>query len=464
MEGSVLQKEFALTELMDLETFREVCQSYSELFQIGFKIFDASRELLVDVKGSGDDFCAYVFQFPQGKSLCTQEVTRIREMSVGRGETSILDCFSGLRYFITPIVHEGNVIGKVVYGPYFPVGTSLGQLPRLGERFNFEIANRLIGKVRKVQDDVVKKVVGHLVQVIEVMLYIGYKQALTSRMHVEAATSSYAELQEKNRALRESFERLKELDRLKSSFLATVSHELRTPLTSVIGYSEMLLEGLAGQLSSEQREYVSTIMEKGEQLLSLISSILDFSKIESGNLQLNWGVVNIADIARSAISTLTPIAQKKEIEIDFFISPQTPTVHADGDKVRQILINILSNAVKFTRNAGKVSIRVEPLSRSIHDNQTQADLPVALAPVTEEWVCISIGDTGIGIPQDKLHRIFDSFYQVDGSSTREYGGTGLGLAIVRSLIDAHGGKIEVESQEGQGTKFAVLLPRERPQG
>jgi two-component system sensor histidine kinase BarA len=274
-------------------------------------------------------------------------------------------------------------------------------------------------------------------------------------------TASYTELQQKNKELRESFERLKELDRLKSNFLATVSHELRTPLTSVIGYSEMLLEGLAGPLSDEQREYVGTIMEKGEQLLGLISGILDFSKIETGTLRLNPTPTNVVEVTHSAVTTVMPLARKLGITIEFFAEQNTPTIRADADKVRQVLVNILGNAVKFNRKQGKVSVKVGPVSRPSQSARVGEDLPVALVPVTEEFVSVAVADTGVGIPSDKLDRIFDSFYQVDGSSTREYGGTGLGLAITRNLVEAHGGIIEVESEQGKGSTFTVLLPIEQ---
>ncbi len=455
-DASVLQRRFSLGELLDLESFRDVCESFADLFQIGFKIFDASREMLVDMKGSGNEYCAYIFSQSQGKALCTREVGAIREVEVPVGQPIYHDCFSGLRYLIAPLSHEGESIGKIVFGPYMPAESADSPLPALGEKFKADIASRLRGKARRVQDDVVRKVVRHLVQTIEVMLYVGYKNALTSRMHVESVSASYSELQAKTRALQDSYERLKELDRLKSNFLATVSHELRTPLTSVIGYSEMLIEGLAGPMSGEQTEYLHTIMEKGDQLLGIITSILDFSKIEMGNLRLNRAMVNMIEIARSAVTTLMPIARKAKVNIEFVSVQNIPSILVDGDKIRQVLVNLVGNAVKFNQQDGTVTVKVEICSRP--SMAAQENLPVALARPEQELVCISVADTGLGIPADKLERIFDSFYQVDGSSTREHGGTGLGLAITRSLVEAHGGKINVESGIDKGSTFTVLLP------
>ena len=224
--------------------------------------------------------------------------------------------------------------------------------------------------------------------------------------------------------------------------MATVSHELRTPLTSVIGYSEMLLEGLAGPLAAEQREYVTTIMEKGESLLHLISGILDISKIEKGGIQeLNRQVVRPESVL-DAITTVRPQAQKKDLTLDVVVAPDLPDIYVDTYKVRQVLLNLLSNAVKFTLQGGRITVSV--------------DLESADGPGT--WVRYAVEDTGIGIPADKLDRVFDVFFQVDNSSTREYGGTGLGLSIVRSFVESHGGSVRVQSVPGQGSTFSFTMP------
>jgi two-component system, NarL family, sensor histidine kinase BarA len=461
-EDSVLQRNFTLGELLDLDSFRDACESYAELFQIGFRILDQRGEKLVDTKGSTADFCTYLFGFPQGKSRCMQEVATLREVSISGTAPTVHNCFSGLRYLIAPIHHEGTVVGRILYGPYWPAETPLQTLDAqpYGDKFNPEIAGRLLGHVRKVQQDAALKLLQHLTRIIDMVLYTGYKQALTSRMHVEAVTASFTELQDKTRALQESYERLKELDRLKSNFLATMSHELRTPLTSVIGYSEMLVEGMAGILTDEQRDYVKTIMEKGENLLSMISSILDFSKVESNNLRLVMKPTNLRDIIRNAVSTVIPMTRKQGITVETKIADDLPAIKVDSDKIRQVLINILGNAVKFNRKDGRVVLQADRFKRP-REGARKADLPAALNSPDEEMVRIIIRDSGIGIPKDKIHRIFDSFYQVDGSSTREYGGTGLGLAITKSFVENHGGTISVESELGQGSMFTVLLPVEQ---
>jgi signal transduction histidine kinase len=278
---------------------------------------------------------------------------------------------------------------------------------------------------------------------VDVMIFTGHKNLIAAKLHIEAVTESYREIVEKNRQLEESYAKLKELDRLKSNFLATMSHELRTPLTSVIGYSEMMLEGLGGPLTAEQREYLGIIMEKGENLLHLITSILDISKIEAGRVRLVITEVDAAQVMRDAVATVLPLARKKGLKVSCEPS-SIPRIQADRDKLRQCLVNLCSNAVKFTPAGGVITIGAEAVSA--------------------ERVAIHVTDSGIGISEEHVEKVFDVFYQVDGSSTREYGGAGLGLAIVKSFVQAHGGDVAVRSTPGAGSVFSVVLPVRAPPG
>jgi signal transduction histidine kinase len=205
----------------------------------------------------------------------------------------------------------------------------------------------------------------------------------------------------------------------------------------------MMLEGLGGTLSDEQREYLVIIMEKGESLLHLITSILDVSKIEAGRVRLVLGDVDVVQLLRDAAATVLPAARKKKVQVN--CEPgMLPRLQADREKLRQCLINLASNAVKFTGGGGSVSITAEVLPG--------------------EKLAVHVTDTGIGIAPEHLGRIFDVFYQVDGSTTREYGGSGLGLAIVKSFVEAHGGEVKVGSTPGKGSTFSMVLPiRGRPE-
>jgi len=437
---SVLQAQATLGELVDLKSFGEVCQSFAELYRVGLKVFDAQGNKLVDVKVGNADFCGYIWQKPDGRAQCIATVSRVKSEEVPEeAKPTVFDCFSGCRYCVQPVVYEGDVIGRIVFGPFVP--EDLVRLPQgltgISKDFDEKLAAGYLQKIRRVAQATSEKIVKHFGDLVDVLVFTGHKNQLTARLHIEAMQESYRELQEKNRQLEASYAALKELDRLKSNFIATMSHELRTPLTSVIGYSEMMLEGLGGPLTSEQREYLGIIMEKGENLLQLITSILDISKIEAGRTRLVIAEVDVGQVLRDAVATVLPLARKKGVKVVWEPSP-LPRIHCDRDKVRQCIVNLVNNAVKFTPAGGQVTVDARPLPG--------------------ERVALQVADTGIGIAPDHLARVFDVFYQVDGSSTREYGGAGLGLAIVKSYVEAHGGEIKVESAPGKGSTFTVVLP------
>jgi signal transduction histidine kinase len=260
-------------------------------------------------------------------------------------------------------------------------------------------------------------------------------------------------VQEKNKKLSDALERLQELSRLKSNFLATVSHELRTPLTSVIGYSEMLLAGLAGELNDEQKDYLKTILEKGESLLRLISSILDLSRIEARGVQLVRKPTNLDDIVQSAMESVLPQSLKKNLQLTSNVSRTIKAVTVDGDKIRQCLVNLLSNSVKFTPAGGLIVVEAGPAERP----------PSRSGPFgSSGYFQISVTDNGIGIPPDLKDKVFETFFQADSSASREYGGAGLGLSIVKSYIEAHGGEVAVRSELGKGSTFTLIVPVEPP--
>ncbi|NVJ27663.1 PocR ligand-binding domain-containing protein [Myxococcus sp. AM011] len=461
---SVLQRRLSLGEMLDLPSFSEVVRSFSELYRVGIKVLDARGTKLADVKVGHGDFCAYVFSFPDGRSRCTATVARVKDGPVlpmqgarvaqgdGAEEAGLiaLPCFTGLRYLAMPVRWEGDFLGRVILGPFTP--EELGDFPdTLTDISGLELtrAQELVAKVRRAPERTAAQVLTHFGQVLAALVASGHRTYLTTQLHIEAMLETHRELEAQNSRLAQVNTRLKELDRLKSTFLGTVSHELRTPLASIIGYSEMLAEGLAGMLNPEQLLYVRTIVEKGESLLNLISSILDLSQIEAGKLRLSMGPVDLAGVIQTAVSTVMPQAQRKGVELEVRLPPlPRPRLAGDGDKLRQVLINLLVNALKFTASGGRVSVVMSE--------------PGPQEPLGISGYRISVEDTGVGIREDQFERIFQSFYQVDGSSTREHGGAGLGLAIVKSLVEGHGGKVFVESEFGRGSRFTVVLPMQPP--
>lgn len=462
-ERPVWDRKIQLADLLDVSAFRDVCASFVDLYKIGIKIFDADGTKLVDIRIGNGDWCGYIFQHPTGRTRCTGLVTRIKQFAypgLSEGEVVEQACFSGLKYVIMPITYGGDLLGRVVYGPFLPADLRGPgeEVYGFGQGFDPERLWSFGQNVRRAPDEMIIKILTNFRGVVDTITFIAMKALMTQQLHVESITASYNELSLANRKLRESFERLQELDRLKSNFLAMISHELRTPLTSVIGYSEMLLEGMAGDMSEEQRDYVGTIKDKGESLLELIGSLLDMSKIEAGAMRLSPSELDVQELVEGAKTYVVPQAQKKRIALRMEVARDLPQLKADREKVRQCLINLLGNAVKFTPAGGQITVS----ARVWVGPRRALSEDARFGPVDETFVRIDVSDTGIGIPADKLEQIFASFYQVDNTVTREYGGTGLGLAIVRRFVEAHRGEIWVESREGTGTTFSLLLPLESP--
>jgi len=247
---------------------------------------------------------------------------------------------------------------------------------------------------------------------------------------VEAAT---IESQQRAKALEAANVRLQELDRLKDEFLASMSHELRTPLNSIIGFSEVLVDGLLGELTPEQNDCVKNVHSGGEHLLSLINDILDLSKIEAGRMRLEPTTFDIAELMAEAEATARPLVEKKLQVLTLEPADDLPPLTADRFRIKQVLLNLLSNASKFTPMEGHITL-------SCH----------LANPATVQF---SVADDGIGIKPEDQEIIFEEFRQADGSHTREMTGTGLGLAISKRLVEMHGGRIWAESEYRNGATF-----------
>jgi signal transduction histidine kinase len=244
-------------------------------------------------------------------------------------------------------------------------------------------------------------------------------------------------LAERTRGLAQANILLQETNRLKSQFLANMSHELRTPLNSILGFSEVLQDRMFGDLNDKQEEYIKYIRESGQNLLSLITDILDLSKIETGDLEMELGKVRIGDLLKDSLNMVKVKALKHGIELYLNLEDGIPEIYADERKVKQIVFNLLSNAVKFTPDGGKVGIE---------------------AVKDDEYVRITVWDTGIGIKKKDRGKLFRKFQQLESGAGKRYQGTGLGLALSRKLVEMHRGRIWVESEPGKGSRFSFTLP------
>jgi PAS domain S-box-containing protein len=242
---------------------------------------------------------------------------------------------------------------------------------------------------------------------------------------------------EQAQRLHDQIEQLHEVDRLKASFINTVTHELRTPLTSIMGYSEFLEDGIGGGLTPDQAEFVAQIQEGTRRLQRLVDDLLDFARLEAGTFQLVSQEGDLGALIRQEMASLLPQVRDGRLTLSLDLPEDAVKVRMDAPRIGQVLLNVGGNAVKFTRPGGRVTVALtrEP-----------------------DRVRVTIRDTGIGIPAEQLPHLFQKFYQVDPSATREFGGAGLGLSISRALVEAHGGEMGVESVEGEGSTFWFTLP------
>ncbi|MCY7331210.1 MAG: response regulator, partial [Pseudanabaena sp. CAN_BIN31] len=295
----------------------------------------------------------------------------------------------------------------------------------------------------------------NLLQKIANQLVIAIQQAnLYEQVQQELCDRQLAEQQltERNQQLRVSNEELARATRLKDEFLASMSHELRTPLNAILGMTEGMQDNVFGEINDAQLKALQTIERSGSHLLELINDILDVAKIESGQLELEYANTSIESLCQSSLPFVKQQALKKRIQLETKLQPHLPDLNIDERRMRQVLINLLNNAVKFTPEGGRITLEV---------SYTRASpLVENIQPSTEttNYLRIDVIDTGIGIDPQNIGKLFQPFIQIDSALNRQYQGTGLGLALVKSIVEMHGGKVELTSQVGVGSCFTVLLP------
>ena len=455
LQDLTLGSQLRLEDLVDREALGEMVRSFHALFGISLRVFNAEGALLSE-SGVEQAICRYLVGLPKGRIACMQTVDAARRASVTTQNEVTHACFTGAEYRIFPITYDGRKLGKAILGPFLPaeVTSVPDSLFRAEPSVDPTEVRMLLPRMPRAKAETVSLISAHLRRTLDLILFSGHRVLLTTQMHLSSVRESYRELQDKTRKLQDAYDRLKELDRLKSDFLGTVSHELRTPLTSIIGYSEMLAQGLAGDLAEEQREFIRIIHEKGEQLLELIVSLLDLSKLESGTLRLKKGTFSVGQLLDEIVATFTPEAMKRGVRLEARSAANLPEALGDKERIRQVFANLCDNAIKFSPEGGCVRLVAGP---SMPPSASEQHGFAVLGPA-RRMIEVRVSDEGIGIPEAERERIFDPFYQVDSGSTREYEGTGLGLSIVQRLVHAHGGSVKVLPNEPRGSIFSVLLP------
>jgi two-component system CheB/CheR fusion protein len=351
------------------------------------------------------------------------------DLRVLKANRSFYDSFK-----VTP----GETIGNLIYD----LGNRQWDIPRLRT-----LLEEILPKDNKFEDYEVEHVfssIGHKVMLLNARRIAqeesGSKLILlaiedgTEKMRLER------ELAERTRDAKKAQFEAETATMAKSDFLANMSHELRTPLNSIIGFSEVLEDQLLGPLNESQRENVMYILKAGRHLLSLINDILDLSKVESGKMELDVETVSLRDLLDASLVMQREKALRHGIKLDLKIEPEhSIMIEADERKLKQILFNLLSNAVKFTADDGQVQVLLKEINGA-------------------QDIEISIRDTGIGIKQEDLPKLFQEFSQLSSAYDKKYEGTGLGLALTKKLVDLHGGRIWAESEFGKGSLFAFVIP------
>ena len=341
---------------------------------------------------------------------------------LGPGLLSTALAVASLDFFFVP--------PRYVFGHYFAVRDVVGLAVFAGVAV---VTSSLSGRLRAQRE----RAEAHAREVERLAAELEARAALRLEEKVSEAEALAAELARTNRSLARKSEEAEAATRAKSAFLAAVSHELRTPLVAIAGYAELMAAGLRGPLTPEQRTAVERIQASQRHLLGLINNLLDSARIEAGQLSVDVADVDAATVVAHACAIVEPTAAAKGLRLELAPMSDLPPVRADGERLLQILVNLLSNATKFTDRG---TVRVA-------------------ARVVGDGVALSVSDSGRGVPEGERERIFEAFAQVRPSDGRAHAGTGLGLSISRDLARAMGGDIAVESRVGEGSTFTLWLER-----
>ncbi|MFH1830223.1 MAG: ATP-binding protein [Pseudomonadota bacterium] len=437
-------------------------------------------KILVDEEKAASDDVAYAFimdtkgnvlahTFISEEVIPAQLKTTRSDSTDEMGDVSIIDSEKGIVYDITaPILSDSETIGMVRIGIQeentlkainnilgIVIGTTLLTII-LSMFIGSGLAGLIVRPVNKLRKATEEMMSGNLD--VRVDIKTGDEiQNLASSFNQMAIKlkDSYESLLKSNQELEKAY-------KVKSDFLAIMSHELRTPLTAIIGFSEMIIEGVTGEIKDEQKDMLNEVLHNAADLLDMINSLLDFTKLESGRMKLDITNFNISQTLRRACTTISPLTKDKGLQLNIDIPEGMPVVvEGDERKIQRAVLNLLANATKFTPKHGHVSLKARHFTawNELADKdaiQRYVERPEDL--FHKGGVLVIVEDNGIGIPSEYCDTVFDMFYQVEEANTRSYGGIGLGLALAKQFVEMHSGRIWVESETGKGAKFTIVIP------
>ena len=455
MKDAYSIREHGLARLTDRESLSDVLQSFGTLMQTGIAVYDIDGRLVGALSIEGDTPCTTARQAHPDRVPCNPVTLQVLSSADGPAP-AFTTCPMGMAYASAVLTMEGEQLGRIVLGPFVP----LDEPPPRGladELLGTAGADAALARVRKLSRRRATVYLQSIQRILAAITFASYKVKITSQVHLESIRNAYVELEVVNRRLEKAVRAATEASRLKSAFLATVSHELKTPLTSILGYSEMLMDGTAGPLSPSQGEYARTIFDKGETLRRIIAGVIELARLESGAIVPLFKAGRLDAVAAPVIAAHRAAAEAKGIALTANIPGNLPDFEFDHEKMRSLIGCLVENGVKFTPPGGKVEV-----CAAMVDRHTKGETG-RFGSEEDVHVRLTVADTGPGIPPGMRAQIFEPFYQVDSSDTREHGGMGIGLRLVKGYVDIHGGEIEVVSEPGKGSTFNIYLPVRHPE-